>query len=134
VHKQVPLPRGVHAYILYLYLFGFGYGRIVGNCFLREARFTIKGTQFLGFPYMAANFSIFDSESAPTEIPRRSNKKFREKKKVIKTTPKKGHGHCLLCWPADVKKQKSGLSRRKLVVLGWQMPTAGFVLGPHPHA
>jgi hypothetical protein len=35
-------------------------------------RFTIKGTQFSGFPCMAANFSILDSESAPTEIPRGS--------------------------------------------------------------
>jgi hypothetical protein len=28
-----------------------------------------------------------------------------------------------LRWPAGVKKKKSGLSRRKLVMLGWQMPS-----------
>jgi hypothetical protein len=47
---------------------------------------------------MAANFSILDSEIAPTKIPRRYKKNLGEKKKVIETTPKKGHGHCLLCF------------------------------------
>jgi hypothetical protein len=67
---------------------------------------------------------VVDSESAPTEIPRRLKNNFeKKKKKVIKTTPKKGPGHCLLRWPAGVKKKKSGLSRRKLVMPGWQMPS-----------
>jgi hypothetical protein len=36
-----------------------------------------------------------------------------EKKKSIKTTPKKGHEHCLLCWPAGVKK-KFGVEQEKV--------------------
>jgi hypothetical protein len=71
--------------------------------------------QFLGFPYMAANFSILDSGISP-------NKKIGGKKKVIKTTPKKGHEHyrtAFCAGPLASKKKKSGLSRRKLVVLGW---------------
>jgi hypothetical protein len=35
-----------------------------------------------------------------------------KKKKVIKTTPKKGHEHSLLCWPAGVKK-KVGVEQEK---------------------
>jgi hypothetical protein len=31
-----------------------------------------------------------------------------KKKKVIKTTPKKGHEHSLLRWPAGVKKKSRG--------------------------
>jgi hypothetical protein len=60
---------------------------------------------------MAAHFRILDSESTPTEIPRRSKNDL-EKKKAVKTTPKKGHEHCLLCWPAGVKKKKSGFQEK----------------------
>jgi hypothetical protein len=35
------------------------------------------------------------------------------KKKAIKTTPKKGHEHCLLCWPAGVK-NKVGVEQEKV--------------------
>ena len=47
-----------------------------------STRFTIKGTQFLGFPCMAAHFSHFGLRKCPYPY-------CKKKKKVIKTTPKK---------------------------------------------
>jgi hypothetical protein len=87
------------------------FSRVLFHCptFLPlQAHFTIKGTQFLGFSYMAAIFRILDSESAPTEIPRGLKNNLEKKKSHKKNTPKTGHEHCLLCGPADVKKKSRG--------------------------
>ena len=70
--------------------------------------------QFLGFPYMAANFSILDSGISP-------NKKIGGKKKGHKNHPKKrtrALPHCLLCWPAGVKKKKVGVEQGKVGRIG----------------
>jgi hypothetical protein len=90
----VPLPHGECGW-------GWGRPRSYSGAPIRNwARFTIKGTQFLGFPYMAANFSILDSESAPTEIPRRLRlKKFRGGGRSYKPPPKKGTGTAFCAGP-----------------------------------
>jgi hypothetical protein len=79
-------------------------------CFVelaRPAHFTLKGTQFPGFKRRPSDFGILSSENTPTEILRRSKTKL-EKKKVINTTPKKRHEHCLLRWLADPKNKSRG--------------------------
>jgi hypothetical protein len=39
--------------------------------------------------------------------------------KVIKTTPKKRYGHCLLCWPAGAKKKNVGVKQEKNSQVIW---------------
>ena len=100
-----------------------------------QARFTIKDAQFLGFSYTAARVGILDSKSAPTEIPRGLKKKV-GKKKVVKTTPKKRHEHCLLCWPAGAKK-KVGVEQEEVgrVITGNALegPSGAFPDGTPQH-
>jgi hypothetical protein len=64
----------------------------------------------------ATRVQHISTEIAPTEIPWRLKNNL-GKKKAIKTTPKKGHEHCLLCWPADVKK-RVGVEQGKVSHVG----------------
>jgi hypothetical protein len=63
-----------------------------------------------------------NSEIAPTEIPRRLKNNL-EKEKVHKNHPKKRARALPFVLARWRQKKKSGLSRRKLAMLGWQMPS-----------
>ena len=72
-----------------------------------------KGDPVLGISGLDPHILAFSTpENAPTEISLGLKKKL-EKKKVIKTTPKKKCEHCLLCRPAGAKK-KVGVEQEKV--------------------
>jgi hypothetical protein len=78
---------------------------------IQEPVFSVANTDFEGGDndngYGDYIFLVIYAQPSHAEIPRRLKYNL-EKKNVIKTTPKKGNEHFLLCWPAGVKKKSRG--------------------------